>query len=148
MATNRTTLRATPDQVFSFLTDAYQYPNWVVGAKKVRAVDANWPQVGSAFHHASGAAGEIEDKTEILEIAPGKRLVLRAHLRPLGIARVDIELEAAGTETIFTIREDIEPGTRLSRLRPLIGSLIYLRNIEALRRLRRCIHALEQRTDR
>ena len=50
------------------LDDADAYPRWVVGARRLRRVDADWPHEGSEFHHAIGIAGaELHDSSEVLE---------------------------------------------------------------------------------
>ncbi len=135
MATNRTIVDAPPSVVFAVLLDPYEYPKWVVGAHRIRDVDLEWPGVGSAFYHRSGG-GAIDDKSEIVEISEPKRIVLRAKLRPLGIALVEIDVVPRGERTEIVIREYPEPGTKLALITPLLGPPFYLRNIEALRRLR------------
>ena len=52
MSKNRITVRTDPEAVFEVLDDPYAYPRWVVGARRIRSVDAGWPAVGSRFHHA------------------------------------------------------------------------------------------------
>ena len=40
MSTNSVRTQADPEQVFNILDDAYAYPRWVVGARRVRNVDS------------------------------------------------------------------------------------------------------------
>ena len=47
MSRNEVMVSATPEEVFDVLDDAYAYPKWVVGTRRVRAVDPEWPAVGS-----------------------------------------------------------------------------------------------------
>ena len=54
MTTNRVEINASPHEVFAILMDAYKYAHWVVGAKRVRATDPNWPEIGARFHHTVG----------------------------------------------------------------------------------------------
>ena len=94
MSTNRIDVDAAPRQVFAVLTDPYAYVDWVLGAKRVRDVDPDWPAPGSRFHHAVGAAGvEVKDSTKIVRIEPDRLLELEARFRPLGQAIVKLELE-------------------------------------------------------
>ena len=67
MSKNSVQIGVGPEQVFDVLDDAGAYPKWVVGARRVRRVDPNWPAVGSQFHHAVGTTPIC---TEFLDIAP------------------------------------------------------------------------------
>jgi len=40
-------MEATPEEIFAVLADGHAYDDWVVGAKQIRAVDADWPAKGS-----------------------------------------------------------------------------------------------------
>ena len=140
MAINRRTFDATPEDVFDVLLDAQQYPNWVVGAKKIRAVEDLWPAVGSAFHHKLGAgSAEINDKTEILDLDAPNRIELRTFARPMGVARVVITAQGSESGTIVAISEKAEQGTKMHKASRLIDPVIHVRNIETLRRLERVV---------
>ena len=93
MSTNSVRTQADPERVFAVLDDAYAYPRWVVGARRVRHVDAEWPDVGSRFHHAVGTAvGEIHDSSKVLECDRPHHVALEVRFRPLGVARVDLNV--------------------------------------------------------
>lgn len=47
-------VKAPIDAVWAVLADGWSYPVWVVGASRVRDVDAGWPAVGTRIHHAFG----------------------------------------------------------------------------------------------
>lgn len=148
MALNRRSFDATPQEVFDALLDARQYPNWVVGAKEIRAVDPEWPAVGSAFHHEVGAGDAVvQDKSAILELDVPHRIALRTFVRPLGIARVEITARAEAGGSIVTIFEEPERGTRLHKIARVVDPLIHIRNIESLRRLERLVRSLKNRTE-
>jgi len=138
MAENSIRVDAGPDAVFAVLDDVCAYPRWVVGARRIRAVDASWPAVGSKFHHALGTeVAELHDSSKVLERDPPRRLVLEVRFRPTGVARVDIQVAAHGTGSTITIVEHptCGPVARLPRL--VVEPLLGLRNAVALRRLRR-----------
>jgi uncharacterized protein YndB with AHSA1/START domain len=85
---------ATPEEIFAVLADGYAYADWVVGAKKIRAVDADWPTRGSQFHHEIGAGPiDIKDSSKVLEVDPPNRLVLSVRFRPAGTATVELTME-------------------------------------------------------
>lgn len=139
MSVNETVIDTTPQRVFDVLRDARNYPEWVVGAKKLRDVDPGFPAVGTRFHHTVGVGPfTLDDHSEVLECVPDRRLVLKAKTRPLGTARVELDLHAQGAgATRVVMREG--PGDRFSRLlfNPLADLALKGRNVEALRRLKR-----------
>ena len=54
MAVTSRHVDASPEEVYAVLEDAWRYADWVVGAQRVRDVDASWPEPGSRFHHRFG----------------------------------------------------------------------------------------------
>lgn len=138
VATNQRLLRVSPERVFAVLTDAAAYADWVVGSDSIRGTDANWPAVGSRFHHRVGVGPfKVADHTEVIENDPPRKLVLHARARPVGTAKVTLLLKAAQDGTWVTMRETA--GDPLSHLaiNPLTDWAVHLRNREALRRLAR-----------
>lgn len=136
MTVNTRSVRATPEQVWEVLADGWLYPLWVVGASRVRDVDATWPEVGSAIHHSVGVwPALIDDATVVLEVVPGSRLRLRAKGWPLGEAHVELVLTADGSGTTISIEEHPTSGPGALVPPPLTAPAIKWRNVEALRRL-------------
>jgi uncharacterized protein YndB with AHSA1/START domain len=136
MARNVTTFPIPIEQVFAVLADPKTYAYWVVGADSIRDADASWPAVGAKLHHRVGVGPfKLNDNTEVLEVHKPVRLVLQARARPLGTARVILELIDLGDGTQVTMIEG--PGDRISRLlhNPIADFLLRRRNDEALRRL-------------
>ncbi len=139
MAVNRTHIDAPPEDVFALWADGDRYADWVVGAKRIRTVEPNWPAPGSEFHHTVGAGPlTTQDKTVAREVEQGKRLVLDARARPLGRARVELIVRPDGTGSEVEMREEL---VGPAPLRLLVDPLIHLRNVEALRRLEREVTA-------
>lgn len=141
MARNRVHIHASPEKVFAVLSDAERYPDWVVGAAGIRDEDADFPAAGSRFHHKVGSwPVGLKDYTEVIEVEPPRRIVLKAKARPLGTATIAIEVResAGGTE----LRMEETPGDRLTSLvagNPLADTALRLRNAEALARLKRLV---------
>lgn len=139
MAINRVHIDAAPAEVFGFLSDPCNFPKWVVGASGVRDYDEDFPAVGSRFHHKVGTWPlGLKDHTEVVEVEPPRRLVLKAKARPLGTATIELDLQesAGGTE----LRMDERPGDRLTSLlaaNPIADTALRVRNAEALARLKR-----------
>jgi uncharacterized protein YndB with AHSA1/START domain len=136
MARNERLIPASPERVFAVLADPYAYARWVVGSETIRDADDGWPAVGTRFHHRVGWGPlKIEDHTEVVSVDPPNRLVLHAKARPLGTARVTLELERRGGGTLVTMIEDAgDPLTKLVFL-GLTHVLVRGRNTESLRRL-------------
>ena len=147
MATNHTQIAASPDEVFAVLANAENYGDWVVGSDTIRDADPTWPKVGSRFYHRVGVGLlKVNDHTEVLDVDAPRRLVMRARARPLGTAKVTMLLAERDGGTRVTMIE--VAGDRLSRLalNRVTDPLIYLRNVEALRRLKRIVETGRSRT--
>jgi uncharacterized protein YndB with AHSA1/START domain len=148
MSRNSIFVRARPELVFDVLDDACAYPRWVVGARRVRCVDAAWPAVGSRFHHALGTAvGELHDSSKVLERDRPQRMALEVRFRPTGVARVDISVEAAAGGSTVTIEETPICGPVSHVPRVVVGPLLKLRNAISLQRLRHEVERSSARSD-
>ena len=133
----RRTVNATADAVWDVLADGWLYATWVVGASRMRDVDASWPARGSRLHHSVGLwPAVIDDQSEVLRSEPGTRLVLRAKGWPVGEAIVDLRLRAVGDGRCEVVMlEDAVSGPGLVLPRVLRQPVIAVRNREALHRL-------------
>ena len=138
MATNRRFIPAPPETVWRVLADPRTYAHWVVGSKRIRDADPAWPAPGSRFHHTVGFGPfTIDDHTESLAYDPPRRLELRAHARPLGVAKVVLELEPSDAGTVISITENPTGIQRVLALFPPLQMLTKVRNAESLARIER-----------
>jgi hypothetical protein len=129
-------VEAPAQAVWDVLADGWLYPLWVVGAARMRDVDAGWPAVGTRLHHSVGNWPLLlDDRTEVLECEEGRMLRLKAHGWPAGAAEVVIEVEGNGPHSRVLIREDAVDGPGTLVPKPLRQLGIVPRNREALRRL-------------
>ena len=138
MTTNHIDIDVPPRAVFAVLMDAYAYPEWVVGTKRVRGTDPDWPAVGARFHHAVGVPGvELKDSSKLLEIEDDRKVLLEVRFRPAGVAIVRIELEpgAGGQRTHVTMNEVPKSGPARTWWSKPLELLIVGRNAWSLRRL-------------
>jgi uncharacterized protein YndB with AHSA1/START domain len=132
---------APPEQVFATLADAWTYPLWVVGASHMRAVDPEFPAVGSRLHHSVGSWPLlIEDTTEVVEVEPGRRLVLHGRAWPTGVARIEIELLPASGGTTVRMSERAISGPATLIPATVQSLMLVPRNREALSRLEDVVH--------
>jgi len=130
------TVQVSPETVFEALSDGWLYGLWVVGASHIRGVDDGWPAVGRRIHHSVGAWPVlIEDNTEVVEVEPGRRLVLTARAWPFGTARVALALTPTAEGTTITMEESPQSGPAQKLHNRLSEGLLRRRNVESLERL-------------
>lgn len=140
MATVTADTTATPAEVFAQLANGWRYAEWVVGAKRIRAVDDDWPAVGSRFHHAVGFGPvTFRDVSKVLEVEPDRRLVMEVRVWPGGRGKVTLELEPIPTGTRIVMDEVPIDGPAKAIEGPILDALTCVRNTESLRRLRRAL---------
>ena len=136
MSTNTRVMSCTPEAVFAVLGDGWLYPGWVVGASRMRSVDANWPQVGSSLHHSIGVWPLlINDETRVEELSEPTRIVMRAKGWPIGEAWVQIDVEPHTRGCRVRIQEKATSGPGSLVPDALMNIPLYLRNMETLKRL-------------
>lgn len=138
MAVTRRRIPQPPAAVLALLADGHRYAEWVVGAKRIRAVDPTWPEPGSQFHHTMGIGPlATDDSTEVLAFErPDGPVVLKAKAWPTGAGRVTITANpdpSGGTEVV--IDEVPIDGPVKAIYGPVLDGLVHLRNIESLRRM-------------
>ncbi|WP_251044179.1 SRPBCC family protein [Arthrobacter sp. ISL-48] len=123
-------------EVWKVIANGWLYSGWVVGASRIRAVDAHWPEAGSRLHHSVGAWPlVIDDSTRVTAVEPGRSLELLARGWPVGEAKVAFTLEDQGTQCRVTLAEDAVRGPGKMVPKVLRDRLIGMRNRETLDRL-------------
>ena len=136
MSTNVRTMNCSPEDVFAVLADGWLFPTWVVGASRMRDVDANWPVVGSHLQHSFGVwPAVINDKTTVLEYDPPRRFVIQPSGWPIGEARVTLEVKRRREGCVVRITEEAVEGPGSWVPAPLLDVPLFIRNVETLRRL-------------
>ncbi|HXR42524.1 MAG TPA: hypothetical protein VN738_08950 [Acidothermaceae bacterium] len=138
MAVNRRYMPYEPSAIFSVLRDGQGYARWVVGTSEIRDVDESWPQPGSRLHFRVGR-GPVskDDETRSMRCIEDSELELEAVGRPLGTARVDFRIDRVRDGSLVTIIEHPVAGVLSTLHNPGFELLVYLRNVETLRRLER-----------
>ena len=129
-------MKTSPQRVWDVLSDGWLYPLWVVGATRMREVEAGWPAVGSKIHHSVGSwPVVIDDDTEVTDCEPVRLLALRARAWPFGEAAVRLTLHEHGAGTRVVIEEDVVSGPGKIVPEPVRAPGLKWRNVETLRRL-------------
>ncbi|GGD64120.1 polyketide cyclase [Microbacterium murale] len=125
-----------PEAVFRVLADGWLYPGWVVGASRMRDVDAAWPQAGSTLHHSVGVwPALLDDTTSAVTWDPPRRMVMTARGWPIGEARVTIDVKPFGAGCLVRIQEEAVSGPAKALPYVLTDALLQWRNAETLHRL-------------
>ena len=136
MSINVREMNCTPEEVFGVLADGWLFPTWVVGASRMRDVDARWPQQGSRLQHSFGVWPTlIDDETTVLEWDPPRRMVIQPKGWPIGEARVTLDVKPRGAGCVVRIEEKAVKGPATLVPPAILDVGLYLRNVETLRRL-------------
>jgi hypothetical protein len=136
MARNVRAMACEPGDVFRVFEDGWLFPSWVVGASRMRDVDAEWPRAGAHLHHSVGTwPALLNDTTEVLEYDPPRRFVLQARGWPVGEAKVTLDVKPFRGGSLVRIEEHAASGPATLAPKPLMDLLIQWRNAETLQRL-------------
>ena len=137
MSRNAITIDAPPTAVFTVLDDAEAYPRWVVGARRIRHVDPEWPAPGAEFDHEVGtAAAALQDDSQVVEREWPRRLELEVRVRPIGVARVTLHVSPEGDGCTVVMEEHPRRGVVERLPGAVVDPLLHVRNAWSLRRLR------------
>lgn len=137
---NVISIAAPPEDVFEVLADPERYVEWVVGTTETKAMDDAWPAEGSRLGYRVGLGPlALGDVTEVVEVRPPSRMVLRAHMRPLGTTAIELDLAADAGGTRLVMREEPASGFVRATHTRLTDVVLARRNDAALARLRRLV---------
>lgn len=128
---------ASRERVWAMIADGWTYSQWVVGNSRMRAVDPDWPAVGSTIHHTVGVWPLVlNDETVVEECRPLEMLVLQAKGRPFAKARITLRLfDGAGGGCRIEMAE-VPVGAPMGWVPERVAlALAAPRNRECLRRL-------------
>mgnify|MGYP003116254399 CR=1 FL=1 len=154
MTTTEIDIDAPPALTHAVLVDADTYPQWLVGAKRIRRVEPGWPAEGSGFLHAVGFGPvTVKDRTSVLRHPDDSELELEASIGVAGSARGRFRITALGGGTRSPLRVDEEPASGPMRAlwstpaRPLVWLGFWGRNAVSLQSLRALIEERRQAGD-
>ena len=136
MSVSRRQISASPDGVFAVLSDGWLYASWVVGAARIRDVDADWPAPGTRIHHSIGAWPLfLHDVSEVVEAEPPRMMLLEVRVRPAGRGHVRFTMREVDGGTEVTMAEEPSEGPVRWLHNRALDALIDARNRETLLRL-------------
>jgi uncharacterized protein YndB with AHSA1/START domain len=140
MAVVNVLIRRPPEQVWEVLADGYAYAEWVVGTQEVRAVDDDWPAVGTALHYTVGIGPlSFRGQTVVRRCEPGRQLGLEADGGPLGTARIVIDVIDWGADTVVVLDESPLRGTAYQLHNTLSEAVLLLRGRPMVNKLARLV---------
>lgn len=144
MSTAHATIDAPLEDVWEALIDVRTYPDWLVGARRIRRVDDGWPAPGTAFHHTVGIGPlTISDRTRSDDVDAPTMLVLDVRALPLVHGKVHFALRRTPDGTEVEMEEHPIGIHRL--LAPLMSPLALARNRASLEKLE---HRVRERIGR
>lgn len=136
MSTVHATVDAPAADVWETLIDVRTYPDWLIGARKIRHVEDGWPAPGTAFHHTVGLGGplQISDRTMSEGSEPNRLLCLDVRAWPLLHAKVRFELRPVDAKRTEIEMEETPTGVHRF-FAPVMSPLAMARNRASLGKL-------------
>lgn len=129
-------IEASPEAVFDVLADPRGYAYWVIGSIEIRDAEPDWPAPGSRFHHTVGVGPlRLQDHTTVEEVVPGRFLQLKTRARPIGNARVRLELAPHERGAHVTMTEEAADRPTSLLFLPPTEVMLRHRNKRSLQRL-------------
>lgn len=136
MSENERLIDTSVEDVFAVLTDGWSYASWVVGASRIRDVEAGWPQPGHSIHHSVGVWPLlIDDATTVEQYEPLRFLRLKVRAWPTGEGIVEFEANDKDGQCHLVMREHTSKGPATLIPAAMIDPVLRLRNAETLERL-------------
>lgn len=120
-AQHRVVVERPPDEVFEFLTDLSNVPEWQSGAVEVREPDGAL-EVGTTYVEVLQFLGKrMEATIEVTELEPGRRFSLRTRSGPIPFeVRHTLEPANGGSATRVHVELQGEPGGLFKLAEPLV----------------------------
>jgi uncharacterized protein YndB with AHSA1/START domain len=137
VAHNEIHVHASPETVFNVLADPRSFARWVVGSRRIRRADRDWPAPGTAFDHAVGFGPlALKDHSSVEACERPHLLRLLVKLRPISRAHVTLRLTPEARGARVTMDEYAADARSRLLFNRLTDPLVRLRNAESLRRLK------------
>jgi uncharacterized protein YndB with AHSA1/START domain len=140
MAVRHQLIHRPPHAVWAVLADPTRYGEWVAGPSESSPLDQAWPEVGSRIRYILRLGPWAADGvTTVRHSETGRELELEASFKPLGTARIFLQLRPWGEETLVVCDEHPLRGPGGALHNPAIEALLQLRHRGMLARLARVV---------
>lgn len=120
---NTLTIRRSPEEVFEYLADFENVPNWNYAIVETRKTSEGPVGVGATYRQTRSIPSPAEETFTVTEFEPDHRLAIRGDLGPFqGTLTYELDGVAGGTQ--LTNRADLE-GKGLAKVAaPLLGGRV------------------------
>jgi uncharacterized protein YndB with AHSA1/START domain len=136
-----TTINRPVDQVFGFIANMENEPQWHTDALEVKRLSEGEAGKGTTYHvhFRPSSMGPSEGTVEVVEFEPGRRIVGRSDLGKMQPTLTHV-FEAANDGTRVSRRIQIETsGVMMLLMKPMMTMMVRRRNIEFLANLKRVL---------
>jgi uncharacterized protein YndB with AHSA1/START domain len=135
--TNTVTVERTPADVFAFLAEFENIPQWNYAIARTWKVSDGPVGVGSTYHQERTVPNHTEEAFRVTEYEPGRRLAIDGTLGPFA-ARLTYQLDPSGDATVITNDVDLHATGPARLIAPLATTSIknsVAANLNVLKRL-------------
>ncbi|MFD3328377.1 SRPBCC family protein [Streptomyces sp. NPDC058701] len=140
MAVRNQLVRRSPAAVWAVLADPTLYGAWVVGPSESAPLDDVWPAVGSRLRYTVQLGPwSAEGVTTVRHQDPIRELELEAAFKPLGTARIFLQLRPWGEETLVVCDEHPLRGLGGTLHNSAVEAVLQLRHRGMLPRLAKIV---------
>ncbi|GGV99068.1 polyketide cyclase [Streptomyces narbonensis] len=129
MAVRHQLIRRPPRAVWAVLADPLRYGEWVVGPSRSTPLDDSWPSPGARLRYAIRLGPwSAEGVTTVRHTETERELELEASFKPLGTARILLQLRPWGAETLVICDEHPLRGLGGTLQNPVSEAALQLRH--------------------
>lgn len=121
--TNTVTINRRPAEVFAFLAQFENVPQWNYAISETWKITGGSATVGSVYRQTRTLPSRGEETFEVTEFEPARRLSIRGALGPFH-GDVTYLLEPAGNATALANTVDLQPSGPLRLVAPLVASRV------------------------
>lgn len=135
--TNTITISRRPAEVFAFLADFGNVPQWNYAISETRKMADGPVNVGSQFRQTRTLPSRSEEAFEVTEFEPDRRLSIRGVLGPFH-GEVTYLLEPTRNSTVLTNVMNLRPSGPLRLVAPIAASRVksaVATNLETLKKI-------------
>jgi uncharacterized protein YndB with AHSA1/START domain len=116
--TNTITIDCQPASIFAYLADLENLPQWNYAIRETRKVTTGPIDVGSRYLQIRTIPAYREERLEVIEFDPGRRLTIRGSFNS-DPARISYTLRPDGNATTVINTVDLQPPRPLNLLAPI-----------------------------
>jgi len=135
--TNTITIDRLPAEVFAYLADLENIPQWNYAISETRKTSEGPVGVGSQYAQIRTIPSQSEEALAVTEFEPDLKLAIQGDLGPFA-AEIEYVLEPVGKGTTLTNTMHLQPSGAVRLIAPLAAARVkggVAANLEALKKL-------------